>query len=96
MSHHLDTPLAAQSGQLHLDDLYVFDGERGTVLMMDVNTSVSGADARMKGPSLRAASSGVVTRAYWITECGVAVRRVTLICSRSIMSPTRGLISFFQ
>ena len=45
---------------------------------------------------VRAASSGVVTRAYWITERGVAVRRVTLICSRSIMSPTRGLISFFQ
>ena len=24
MSHHLDTPLAAQTGQLYLDDLYVF------------------------------------------------------------------------
>ena len=26
MSHHLDTPLAAQTGQLYLDDLYVFPG----------------------------------------------------------------------
>ena len=26
MSHHLDTPLAAQNGQLYLDDLYVFPG----------------------------------------------------------------------
>jgi hypothetical protein len=24
VSHHLDTPLAAQTGQLYLDDLYVF------------------------------------------------------------------------
>jgi hypothetical protein len=24
MSHHLDTPLAAQNGQLFIDDLYVF------------------------------------------------------------------------
>jgi hypothetical protein len=24
MSHHLDTPLAAQTGQLYIDDLYVF------------------------------------------------------------------------
>ena len=28
MSHHLDTPLAAQTGQLFLDDLYVFAGQR--------------------------------------------------------------------
>ena len=33
---------------------------------------------------------------YWITECGVATIRVTLICSRSIMVGTRGEISFFQ
>jgi hypothetical protein len=26
MSHHLDTPLASQNGQLYLDDLYVFQG----------------------------------------------------------------------
>jgi hypothetical protein len=46
MSHHLDTPLAAQSGQLYLDDLYVFDGERGTVFVMDVNSSVTKADIK--------------------------------------------------
>jgi hypothetical protein len=42
MSHHLDTPLAAQSGQLYIDDLYVFQGERGTVLVLDVNSNVNG------------------------------------------------------
>jgi Domain of unknown function (DUF4331) len=42
MSHHLDTPLAAQSGQLYLDDLYVFPGEASTVLVMDVNSDVNG------------------------------------------------------
>ncbi|MFC3505276.1 DUF4331 family protein [Micromonospora krabiensis] len=46
MSHHLDTPLAAQSGQLYIDDLYVFDGERGTVFVMDVNSSITGADIK--------------------------------------------------
>ena len=42
MSHHLDTPLAAQTGQLFLDDLYVFPGEGSTVLIMDVNSNVNG------------------------------------------------------
>jgi len=42
MSHHLDTPLAAQTGQLYLDDLYVFPGEDSTVLIMDVNSNVNG------------------------------------------------------
>jgi hypothetical protein len=42
MSHHLDTPLAAQSGQLYLDDLYVFPGQGSTVLVMDVNSDVNG------------------------------------------------------
>ncbi|GAA5187002.1 hypothetical protein GCM10023322_34370 [Rugosimonospora acidiphila] len=44
MSHHLDTPLAAQNGQLYIDDLYVFNGDRGTVFIMDVNSSVTGDD----------------------------------------------------
>ena len=30
MSHHLDTPLAAQTGQLYIDDLYVFPGQYGS------------------------------------------------------------------
>ncbi len=42
MSHHLDTPLAAQTGQLYIDDLYVFPGEGGTVFIMDVNSNVNG------------------------------------------------------
>jgi len=45
MSHHLDTPLAAQSGQLFIDDLYVFAGEGSTVLVMDVNSDVNGHHA---------------------------------------------------
>jgi hypothetical protein len=42
MSHHLDTPLAAQTGQLFLDDLCVFSGEDATVFLMDVNSTVNG------------------------------------------------------
>jgi len=42
MSHHLDTPLAAQTGQLYLDDLYVFPGQDSTVFIMDVNSNVNG------------------------------------------------------
>ena len=45
MSHHLDTPLAAQNGQLYLDDLYVFPGDDSTVLIMDVNSNVNGLHA---------------------------------------------------
>ena len=42
MSHHLDTPLAAQTGQLYLDDLFVFAGTGSTVFVMDVNSNVNG------------------------------------------------------
>ena len=42
MSHHLDTPLASQNGQLYIDDLYVFQGDGGTVFVMDVNSNVTG------------------------------------------------------
>ena len=42
MTHHLDTPLAAQTGQLLIDDLYVFPGEDSTVFVMDVNSNVNG------------------------------------------------------
>jgi Domain of unknown function (DUF4331) len=45
MSHHLDTPLAAQTGQLYIDDLYVFPGEGSTVFVMDVNSNVNGLHA---------------------------------------------------
>jgi hypothetical protein len=42
MSHHLDTPLAAQTGQLLIDDLYVFPGKGSTVFVLDVNSDVNG------------------------------------------------------
>src|SRR5215469_8657648 len=45
MSHHLDTPLAAQNGQLYIDDLYVFSGNDSTVFVMDVNSDITGAHA---------------------------------------------------
>jgi hypothetical protein len=46
MSHHLDTPLAAQNGQLFIDDLYVFAGPGSTVFVMDVNSDITGVYAR--------------------------------------------------
>ena len=46
MSHHLDTPLARQNGQLYIDDLYVFPGDRSTVFIMDVNSTVTGPDVQ--------------------------------------------------
>lgn len=46
MSHHLDTPLARQNGQLYLDDLYVFPGQDSTVFVMDVNSDITGVYAR--------------------------------------------------
>ncbi len=46
MSHHLDTPLAAQNGQLYIDDLYVFPGDRSTVFVMDVNSNITGVYAQ--------------------------------------------------
>jgi hypothetical protein len=45
MSHHLDTPLAAQNGQLYIDDLYVFPGDASTVFVMDVNSNITGVYA---------------------------------------------------
>jgi Domain of unknown function (DUF4331) len=42
MSHHLDTPLAARTGQLLLDDLCVFPGQDSTVFVMDVNSTING------------------------------------------------------
>jgi hypothetical protein len=47
MSHHLDTPLARQSGQLFIDDLYVFAGNRSTVFVMDVNSNITGPDIQL-------------------------------------------------
>jgi hypothetical protein len=44
MSHHLDTPLARQNGQLYIDDLYVFGSDRSTVFIMNVNSTITGRD----------------------------------------------------
>ena len=41
MSHHLDTPLARQNGQLYLDDLCVFPTSDSTVFVMDVNSTIT-------------------------------------------------------
>jgi hypothetical protein len=46
MSHHLDTPLAAQNGQLYIDDLYVFQGNASTVFIMDVNSNITGVHVK--------------------------------------------------
>jgi hypothetical protein len=46
MSHHLDTPLAAQNGQLYIDDLYLFGSKDGTVFVMDVDSTVTGPDVQ--------------------------------------------------
>jgi len=46
MSHHLDTPLARQNGQLYIDDLYVFPGHQSTVFVMDVNSTITGSDVQ--------------------------------------------------
>lgn len=46
MSHHLDTPLAAQNGQLFIDDLYVFSGDKSTVFIMDVNSNITGVHVK--------------------------------------------------
>src|ERR1700754_2256162 len=46
MSHHLDTPLARQNGQLYIDDLYVFPGSESTVFVMDVNSTISEPDVQ--------------------------------------------------
>jgi Domain of unknown function (DUF4331) len=42
MSHHLATPLAGKTGQLYIDDMYVFPGDNSTVFVMNVNSSVTG------------------------------------------------------
>ncbi len=46
MSHHLDTPLASQNGQLYIDDLYAFPGKGSTVFVMDVNSTITGAHVK--------------------------------------------------
>jgi Domain of unknown function (DUF4331) len=42
MSHHLDSPIARQDIRLDITDLYVFRGETGTVLVINVCHSIFG------------------------------------------------------
>jgi hypothetical protein len=46
MSHHLDTPLAGQNGQLYIDDLHVFPADGSTLFVMDVNSTITGPDVQ--------------------------------------------------
>ena len=48
MSHHLDSPSSRKDPRLNVTDIYVFDGTRGTVLAMVVNTSLAG-EGRVPG-----------------------------------------------
>ncbi len=50
MSHHLATPLAGKTGQLYIDDMYVFPGDSSTVFIMNINSSVTGEHSE---PSFR-------------------------------------------
>jgi hypothetical protein len=50
VSHHLATPLAGKTGQLFIDDLYIFPGNGSTVFIMNVNSSVTGEHSE---PSFR-------------------------------------------
>lgn len=50
MSHHLATPLAGKTGQLYIDDMYVFPGDNSTVFVMNVNSTVTGEHSE---PSFR-------------------------------------------
>jgi hypothetical protein len=45
-SHHLDTPLTAQNGQLYIDDLYVYPADGSTVFVMDVNSNITGVHVK--------------------------------------------------
>jgi hypothetical protein len=36
MSHHLDSPIARQDVRLDITDLYLFDGQTGTVFVINV------------------------------------------------------------
>jgi hypothetical protein len=39
-------PLASQNGQLYIDDLYVFQGNASTVLVMDVSSNITGVHVK--------------------------------------------------
>ncbi|MYS22145.1 protein of unknown function [Streptomyces sp. DvalAA-14] len=45
MSHHLDSSAARADARLNISDMYVFRGDRGTVLVMNVCSDSAGPDA---------------------------------------------------
>jgi hypothetical protein len=49
MSHHLDSPLARQDVRLDITDLYVFRGQSGTVLAINLCHSLAAADTPVPG-----------------------------------------------
>jgi hypothetical protein len=58
MSHHLDTPLAAKTGQLFLDDLYVFPGPQAAGPPVEHRLGAAGIGLGQRdgrGPSRREA-----------------------------------------
>jgi len=59
MSHHLDTPLARQNGQLYIDDLCVFDAGRTASRTRPSSQSCSRSLTSIQGSvPARAAASG--------------------------------------
>jgi len=50
MSHHLDTPLAAQNGQLFIDDMYVFSGKDSTVFIWSLRGTLKLRNLSFLGP----------------------------------------------
>ncbi len=62
MSHHLDTPLAAQNGQLFIDDLYVFPGEGHCG--RPVTVAAGGREEQLRGPERLSVAVGQRSAAF--------------------------------
>jgi Domain of unknown function (DUF4331) len=89
MSHHLDSPASRRDPRLNLTDLYVFDGDAGTVLALAGNTSLAGPD-RVPGfhPEARyefkvhldgSAQESLLYRAEFGERDGAGTQAVTLV-----------------
>ena len=66
MSHHLDSPIARQDVRLDITDLYVFNGQTGTVFVINVCHSLAShryPDTTQRGcTSSRSTSTGMPSR----------------------------------
>jgi hypothetical protein len=71
VSHHLDTPLARQNGQLYLDDLYVFQGNDSTVFVMDVNSNMTPGTPRAICSYVTASDWVPGAQSQWIQLCNL-------------------------